>query len=219
MWELIKCKKNGRVIFLTTHYMDEADVLTDRKLILQNGIIRCLGTSMFLKKHFNIMYHLKVETNNLKEISNIIKNHVPNVIYSNKKKNENNLKNINSIFENENEQKYEIYDFRIPLKESIYLPELIKYLEEFSEKKIVLNNFSIFLPSLEELFVKLSLQKENSNLLNNNNNKDYSVNDKNSKSEEINILIVNENKLPIYKKKQNRPSDYSIISSLISFKF
>ncbi|ORX87323.1 ABC transporter-like protein, partial [Anaeromyces robustus] len=37
IWEiLLKIKKN-RVIFLCTHYMDEADILADRKIIINNG--------------------------------------------------------------------------------------------------------------------------------------------------------------------------------------
>jgi len=43
IWDLLLKVKKDRVIFITTHYMDEADIITDRKLILNHGVIRCLG--------------------------------------------------------------------------------------------------------------------------------------------------------------------------------
>lgn len=45
-WQLIKKIKKGRVILLTTHSMDEADVLGDRIAILADGHLRCCGRCM-----------------------------------------------------------------------------------------------------------------------------------------------------------------------------
>lgn len=42
-WQLIKKKKKGRIILLTTHSMDEADELGDRIAIMANGSLRCCG--------------------------------------------------------------------------------------------------------------------------------------------------------------------------------
>lgn len=47
-WQLIKKIKKGRIILLTTHSMDEADVLGDRIAIMANGHLRCCGRSHFL---------------------------------------------------------------------------------------------------------------------------------------------------------------------------
>ncbi|ORY52247.1 ABC transporter-like protein, partial [Neocallimastix californiae] len=60
IWELLSRKKEGRIIFVTTHYMDEADLLADRKMIISNGNISCLGSSLFLKQQFNMNYSLDV---------------------------------------------------------------------------------------------------------------------------------------------------------------
>ncbi|XP_059141165.1 cholesterol transporter ABCA5-like [Physella acuta] len=62
LWSLLKKKKEGRVILLTTHFMDEADILSDRKAFIRNGKLRCCGSSMFLKKKFGIGYHLTMVT-------------------------------------------------------------------------------------------------------------------------------------------------------------
>ena len=50
MWEYIKGVNNeGTTIFLTTHYMDEADQLSDRISIIDHGKIIITGTSWELK--------------------------------------------------------------------------------------------------------------------------------------------------------------------------
>ncbi len=50
MWEYIKgVNREGTTIFLTTHYMDEADQLSDRISIIDHGKIIITGTSWELK--------------------------------------------------------------------------------------------------------------------------------------------------------------------------
>ena len=48
-WEMLQRSKKGRVIVLTTHFMDEADTLGDRVMIMSEGRLRCSGSSLFLK--------------------------------------------------------------------------------------------------------------------------------------------------------------------------
>ncbi|KAK3091975.1 hypothetical protein FSP39_024134 [Pinctada imbricata] len=60
LWSVLKEKKKGRVILLTTHFMDEADILADRKAIISKGRLRCCGSSLFLKNKFGIGYHLNM---------------------------------------------------------------------------------------------------------------------------------------------------------------
>jgi ABC-2 type transport system ATP-binding protein len=51
--ELIrKIKAEGRTVFLTTHYMQEADELSDRIAILSHGKIAAAGTSNQLKEQY-----------------------------------------------------------------------------------------------------------------------------------------------------------------------
>lgn len=44
-------RKNHSII-LTTHHMEEADALGDRIAIMNQGVIVCHGTPIFLKKSF-----------------------------------------------------------------------------------------------------------------------------------------------------------------------
>jgi ATP-binding cassette, subfamily A (ABC1), member 3 len=58
LWNMLKAYRTNRVIILTTHYMDEADVLGDRIGIMNAGKIVCLGSSLFLKKRYGVGYNL-----------------------------------------------------------------------------------------------------------------------------------------------------------------
>uniref|UniRef100_A0A023GFR6 Putative atp-binding cassette subfamily protein a abc1 member 2 n=1 Tax=Amblyomma triste TaxID=251400 RepID=A0A023GFR6_AMBTT len=49
IWDLILKYKKERTILLSTHHMDEADVLGDRIAVISHGQLRCCGTSLFLK--------------------------------------------------------------------------------------------------------------------------------------------------------------------------
>lgn len=69
LWEMLKNYKKDRIIILTTHYMDEADVLGDRIGIMAKGELMCLGGSLFLKNRFGAGYKLTMvktskQTNN-----------------------------------------------------------------------------------------------------------------------------------------------------------
>ena len=47
-----------RTIILTTHHMDEADLLSDRIAILSHGKLCCYGTSRYLKDKYGSGYYL-----------------------------------------------------------------------------------------------------------------------------------------------------------------
>ena len=58
MWELLQRHKRGRALVLTTHYMDEADLLADRIAVMSLGRLRCCGSSLFLKSRYGRGYTL-----------------------------------------------------------------------------------------------------------------------------------------------------------------
>lgn len=60
LWELVQRNRAGRAILLTTHFMDEADVLGDRIAIVKEGRMRAIGTSRFLKERFGLGYMLRM---------------------------------------------------------------------------------------------------------------------------------------------------------------
>jgi len=52
VWDTIQEAKVGRAIILTTHSMEEADILGDRIAIMALGRLRCIGSSLRLKQRF-----------------------------------------------------------------------------------------------------------------------------------------------------------------------
>eukprot|EP00117_Sycon_ciliatum_P049261 scpid17073/ scgid34952/ Retinal-specific ATP-binding cassette transporter; ATP-binding cassette sub-family A member 4; RIM ABC transporter; Stargardt disease protein len=59
IWDLlVHYRKQGRTIILSTHHMDEADVLGDRIAIIARGKLRCVGSSIFLKSKYGHGYSL-----------------------------------------------------------------------------------------------------------------------------------------------------------------
>eukprot|EP00887_Chlorella_sp_A99_P004766 scaffold4.g4766.t1 len=64
VWDVIEASKRGRAIVLTTHSMEEADVLGDTIAIMCRGRLRCFGSSLRLKQRFGSGYqvHVSVST-------------------------------------------------------------------------------------------------------------------------------------------------------------
>lgn len=58
VWDIIQEAKAGRAIVLTTHSMEEADILGDRIAIMARGKLRCLGSSIRLKQKFGAGYQV-----------------------------------------------------------------------------------------------------------------------------------------------------------------
>ncbi|XP_053220123.1 phospholipid-transporting ATPase ABCA3 [Podarcis raffonei] len=80
-WELLQQQRSTRTILLTTHFMDEADLLGDRIAIMAKGELQCCGSSLFLKHKYGAGYHMvmvKEPCCNLGEISRLIYHYVPN---------------------------------------------------------------------------------------------------------------------------------------------
>lgn len=66
IWQIVKEFKNeGRTIFLTTHYMEEAEELCDRVAIVDNGKIIALGTPEELIERSEIENTITFETKNI----------------------------------------------------------------------------------------------------------------------------------------------------------
>jgi ABC-2 type transport system ATP-binding protein len=72
LWqELLKIREQGTTIFLTTHYLDEADALCDRIAIIDYGMIVAEGTPQALKKQIGgdiVLLGIEASSESLKEL-------------------------------------------------------------------------------------------------------------------------------------------------------
>ena len=61
LWDMLKRHKRDRIMILTTHFMEEADILGDRIAIITKGKASWWGSSLFLKKKFGVGYNLTID--------------------------------------------------------------------------------------------------------------------------------------------------------------
>ena len=64
IWDRVLASVGGRVILLTTHYMDEADALAQRIGIMAAGRLRVLGSPQHLKSRHGGGYRVELKAAN-----------------------------------------------------------------------------------------------------------------------------------------------------------
>jgi len=72
VWDLMQSLKRDKTIVLTTHAMEEADVLADRIAVVVDGAIKCVGSPLNLKNVYGDGYKISFTTETGNE-NNIIK--------------------------------------------------------------------------------------------------------------------------------------------------
>ncbi|TMS09014.1 Retinal-specific ATP-binding cassette transporter [Larimichthys crocea] len=58
IWDLLLKYRAGRTVIMSTHHMDEADLLSDRVAIISRGRLYCCGSPIFLKNCFGAGFYL-----------------------------------------------------------------------------------------------------------------------------------------------------------------
>lgn len=81
IWDLIEAEKVGRTVLLTTHFMEEAELLADRIAVMVSGRVKCCGSPFFLNKKYNGGYNLTIvterESSNDSKITDLITSFLP----------------------------------------------------------------------------------------------------------------------------------------------
>lgn len=82
LWDLLLNQKKDRTMLLSTHFMDEADLLGDRIAIMSGGQLQCCGSSFFLKKKYGAGYHLvmdKARDCDIVKVTQLLRKYIPTV--------------------------------------------------------------------------------------------------------------------------------------------
>ncbi|KFB48612.1 AGAP006380-PA-like protein [Anopheles sinensis] len=82
LWNLLQREKQNRTMLLSTHFMDEADVLGDRIAIMAEGKLKAVGSPFFLKKTFGVGYRLicvKDASCDRQRLLGILRKYIPDV--------------------------------------------------------------------------------------------------------------------------------------------
>ncbi|XP_037260709.1 ATP-binding cassette sub-family A member 9-like isoform X5 [Falco rusticolus] len=136
VWSLLREYRAGRVILFSTQFMDEADILADRKAFISHGRLKCVGSSLFLKRKWGICYHLRIhvsESCDLESVTSLVKRYIPNVIFS-------------------GHSQYELR-YKLPLENVNKFPDLFSSLDSCSDQGIV--NYGVSMTTLEDVFLRL----------------------------------------------------------------
>ncbi|XP_056861847.1 ABC transporter A family member 2-like [Raphanus sativus] len=158
VWDIIQETKKGRVIILTTHSMEEADILSDRIGIMAKGRLRCIGTSIRLKSRFGTGF-------------------VANISFSEKNNQENNKNDHNGeaggADSHEPVKKFFIDHLNVkPVEENkafmtLVIPHekenlLANFFAELQEKETEfgISDIQIGLATLEEVFLNIARKAE-----------------------------------------------------------
>ena len=64
LWEILKKIIDKRIIILTTHYMEEASVLGNRIGIMAEGVLKCIGTPLFLIERYGKYLSININKEN-----------------------------------------------------------------------------------------------------------------------------------------------------------
>lgn len=82
LWDILAKCREGRAMVLTTHSMEEADVLCSRIGIINQGVLRCIGRQTTLKSQYGGGYHLflnclRENDSSLQSVKSFIKDLLP----------------------------------------------------------------------------------------------------------------------------------------------
>ncbi|KAJ3213534.1 ATP-binding cassette sub- A member 1 [Dinochytrium kinnereticum] len=133
VWSFVEKFKKDRVIVLTTHSMEEADVLGDRIAIMAHGRLRAIGNSIALKAKYGAGYRISVITSDPEPVKAKVSQMVPN-----------------AKLEDDSAGAL-IYQF--PLSDTPAIPAFVKWLEENPLGAV--KAWGISQTTLEEVFLKL----------------------------------------------------------------
>ncbi|KAG6587048.1 ATP-binding Cassette (ABC) Superfamily [Phytophthora cinnamomi] len=148
-WEILLNNRANRVMVLTTHFMDEADILGDRIAIMAEGQLRCCGSSLFLKNRFGAGYNFTLVKSSdpaapCKEaqLQSLITERVPSAKV---------LSNVGAEIA-----------FQLPLDSTASFPTLFEELDSKMGDLGVLS-YGISVTTLEEVFIKVAEANDEDN--------------------------------------------------------
>jgi len=139
-WNVIKQHRENRIIVLTTHFMDEADLLGDRIAIMGDGKLKCAGSSLFLKSTYGVGYNMTLEKLNATEfnagrLKDVINSHVPEAKL---------LTDAGTEI-----------TFQLPFQSSQSFPPLFNYIDE-NDTSLGIRSYGVSVTTLEEVFIRVA---------------------------------------------------------------
>uniref|UniRef100_A0A8R7RD17 ABC transporter domain-containing protein n=1 Tax=Triticum urartu TaxID=4572 RepID=A0A8R7RD17_TRIUA len=158
VWDIIEEAKKGRAIVLTTHSMEEADILSDRIAIMAKGRLRCIGTSIRLKSKFGTGYIANVNFSGNGHTQS------PNINGDAEAAVNPNIESVKSFFKERldvdpKEESRTFLTFVIPHEKEPLLTRFFGELQD-REREFGISDIQLGLTTLEEVFLNIAKQAE-----------------------------------------------------------
>eukprot|EP00735_Rhodelphis_limneticus_P009137 TRINITY_DN2560_c0_g1::TRINITY_DN2560_c0_g1_i1::g.19179::m.19179 TRINITY_DN2560_c0_g1::TRINITY_DN2560_c0_g1_i1::g.19179 ORF type:complete len:1829 (-),score=670.14,sp/Q84M24/AB1A_ARATH/37.15/0.0,ABC2_membrane_3/PF12698.2/1.1e-20,ABC2_membrane_3/PF12698.2/2.6e-40,ABC_tran/PF00005.22/8e-28,ABC_tran/PF00005.22/9.3e-22,AAA_21/PF13304.1/3.6,AAA_21/PF13304.1/0.00028,AAA_21/PF13304.1/1.1e+02,AAA_21/PF13304.1/0.00011,AAA_15/PF13175.1/1,AAA_15/PF13175.1/5.1e+02,AAA_15/PF13175.1/0.52,ABC2_membrane/PF01061 len=139
-WNVLQNNREGRVIVLTTHFMDEADLLGDRIAIMGEGQLKCCGSSLFLKNRYGVGYNMTCvkadeQTFRAETLTGRIRSFVPDATV---------LSNVGAEI-----------SFQLPLASSGKFEAMLISIEKDSQA-LGVRSYGLSVTTLEEVFLRVA---------------------------------------------------------------
>ncbi|KAF5734705.1 ABC transporter A family member 7 [Tripterygium wilfordii] len=136
LWNVVKRAKQNRAIILTTHSMEEAEVLCDRLGIFVDGNLQCIGNPKELKGRYGGSYVFTMTTSSDREedVQNLVKNLSPNA---------------NKIYQISGTQKFEIP------KQEVRIADVFQAVEN-AKSRFTVFAWGLADTTLEDVFIKVA---------------------------------------------------------------
>ncbi|KAK3226529.1 hypothetical protein Dsin_006391 [Dipteronia sinensis] len=145
LWNVVKRAKQGRAIILTTHSMEEAEVLCDRLGIFVDGGLQCIGNPKELKARYGGSYVFTMTTSadHEEEVENMVRHLSPNA---------------NKIYQISGTQKFELP------KHEVRIADVFQAVEN-AKRKFEVFAWGLADTTLEDVFIKVARGAQAFNVL------------------------------------------------------
>ncbi|VVC45536.1 Hypothetical protein CINCED_3A002705 [Cinara cedri] len=144
LWNILQSEREGRTMVMTTHLMDEADLLGDRVAIMKAGTLCCVGTPFSLKKEYGGGYTLTLVKDgigfSLTKVTNFVRKYYAHSVPC----------------------KLTIMEVTYQLEDSSLFPDLLNALEQ-NKQTLGIKEYGITLTSLQDVFMRVG-QEDNKKL-------------------------------------------------------
>lgn len=143
-WDLLRRMAEGRTILLTTHFMDEADLLGQSIGIMSAGSLQCNGSSLYLKSRLGVGYNIVLTTTphvDANRIEQTIRRFIPEAEHLSTSTGE--------------------ISYRLPTSSVSQFQPLMEVLENEGPSSLGVNNFSVAATTLEEVFLQIAHGENN----------------------------------------------------------
>jgi ABC-type multidrug transport system ATPase subunit len=136
LWNVVKEAKRNRAIVLTTHSMEEAEVLCDRLGIFVDGDFQCLGNPKELKARYGGAYIFTMTTSpdQEQEVERLVHDLSPSA---------------NKIYHLSGTQKFELP------KQEVKIAEVFRAVED-AKKRFTVHAWGLVDTTLEDVFIKVA---------------------------------------------------------------